>query len=115
MRRTSPCTRIMGGRPADRCRSDALFFTLNASSWVISTNPSYSLLGGARQRRPSRRTGQTIMTTIAANLHTVRQRIERACAAAGRDVNDVTLLAVSKTFGPDAVREAHAAGAGAFG
>ena len=36
-RRTSPCTRIMGGRPADRCKSDALFFTLKASSWVMST------------------------------------------------------------------------------
>ena len=27
MRRTSPCTRIIGGRPADRCRSEALFLT----------------------------------------------------------------------------------------
>jgi len=55
------------------------------------------------------------MTTIAANLQSVHERIARACAAAGRDVNEVTLLAVSKTFGPDAVREAHAAGARAFG
>jgi hypothetical protein len=55
------------------------------------------------------------MTTIAANLQTVRERIARACTAAGRDVNEVTLLAVSKTFGPDAVRDAHAAGASAFG
>ena len=38
-----------------------------------------------------------------------------ACRAAGRDVNEVTLLAVSKTFGPDAVRQAHAAGQRAFG
>lgn len=59
--------------------------------------------------------GRPIMTTIAANLQTVRERIARACAAAGRDVNEVTLLAVSKTFGPEAVREAHAAGASAFG
>src|SRR6187551_2088945 len=36
MRRTSPCTRIMGGRPDDRCRSEALFLTENASSWVMS-------------------------------------------------------------------------------
>src|SRR5262245_17277814 len=36
MRRTSPCTRIMGGRPDDRCRSDALFFTTKASSSVKS-------------------------------------------------------------------------------
>jgi PLP dependent protein len=55
------------------------------------------------------------MTTIAANLQTVHERIAHACTAAGRDVNEVTLLAVSKTFGPDAVREAHAAGARAFG
>ena len=34
---------------------------------------------------------------------------------AQRDVNEVTLLAVSKTFGPDAVREAYAAGQAAFG
>ena len=55
------------------------------------------------------------MTTIALNLQRVQERIARACAAAGRDVNEVTLLAVSKTFGPDAVREAHNAGARAFG
>jgi pyridoxal phosphate enzyme (YggS family) len=55
------------------------------------------------------------MTTIALNLQHVHERIARACAAAGRDVNEVTLLAVAKTFGPDAVRAAHAAGAAAFG
>lgn len=41
--------------------------------------------------------------------------MERACNAAGRPVTDVTLLAVSKTFGPDVVREAHAAGQRVFG
>jgi pyridoxal phosphate enzyme (YggS family) len=55
------------------------------------------------------------MTTIAANLQSVRERIRKACTDAGRDVNEVTLLAVSKTFGPEAVREAFAAGATAFG
>ena len=55
------------------------------------------------------------MTTIAANLQTVRSRISTACTAAGRDVNEVTLLPVSKTFGADAVREAFAAGETAFG
>lgn len=38
-----------------------------------------------------------------------------ACAQAGRDVNAVTLLAVSKTFGPEAVAEALTAGQRAFG
>jgi pyridoxal phosphate enzyme (YggS family) len=55
------------------------------------------------------------MTTIAENLQSVRQRIASACAAAGRDVNEVTLLAVSKTFGPEAVRDAFAGGQQAFG
>ncbi len=55
------------------------------------------------------------MTTIQANLQTVRDRIAAACAAAQRPVNDVTLLAVSKTFGPESVRQAHAAGQRAFG
>ncbi len=38
-----------------------------------------------------------------------------ACGQADRDVNAVTLLAVSKTFGPDAVADALAAGQTAFG
>lgn len=55
------------------------------------------------------------MTTIEDNLQLVRERLARACAAAGRDVNTVTLLAVSKTFGPDQVAAAVAAGQKAFG
>ncbi len=38
-----------------------------------------------------------------------------ACKAAGRDVADVALLAVSKTFGPDAVEEAFRVGQTSFG
>lgn len=55
------------------------------------------------------------MTTIEDNLQGVREQIAQACAHAGRDVADVALLAVSKTFGPDAVHEALAAGQRAFG
>ena len=55
------------------------------------------------------------MTTISDNLQSVHARIARACADAQRPVNEVTLLAVSKTFGPEAVREAFAAGQTAFG
>jgi PLP dependent protein len=55
------------------------------------------------------------MTTIAGNLQTVRDRIAAACARVQRPASEVTLLAVSKTFGPEAVREAHAAGQLAFG
>ena len=46
------------------------------------------------------------MGSIGINLQEVKQRIAAACSGATRDANSVTLLAVSKTFGPDAVREA---------
>ncbi len=55
------------------------------------------------------------MTTIGDNLQRVRTRIAQACAAHGRPVDSVSLLAVSKTFGPESVRQAHAAGQTAFG
>ena len=55
------------------------------------------------------------MSSIAEQIKTVQTRIAAACIAAGRDPASVRLLAVSKTFGPEAVREAHAAGLNAFG
>ncbi len=55
------------------------------------------------------------MTTIDNNLQQVMGRIAQACAAAGRDPASVSLLAVSKTFGAQAVAEAAAAGQRAFG
>lgn len=58
---------------------------------------------------------QTIMATITHKLHDVRRRISQACSDAGRPESAVTLLAVSKTFPAEAVREAHAAGQTAFG
>jgi len=55
------------------------------------------------------------MASIELKLQQLRQRIADACTAAQRPVQSVTLLAVSKTFPADAVREAHAAGCRAFG
>jgi len=55
------------------------------------------------------------MAMIADNLQQVHQRLARACEAAARPVESVTLLVVSKTFGPAAVREAVAAGERRFG
>lgn len=57
----------------------------------------------------------TTMTPIASQLDQVHERIAAACAAAGRAPDGVRLLAVSKTFGPEAVRDAFAAGQTAFG
>lgn len=55
------------------------------------------------------------MTTIANNLQQVLGAIAQACQAAGRDPASVSLLAVSKTFGADAVADAVAAGQRDFG
>lgn len=52
---------------------------------------------------------------IADKLAQVHSRIASACMAAGRPVQSVTLLAVSKTFGVDAIAAAHAAGQRRFG
>ena len=56
-----------------------------------------------------------IMTSIASHLQTVRCQISDACAVAGRDVQQLTLLAVSKTQPAEAVAEAVAAGQRGFG
>jgi pyridoxal phosphate enzyme (YggS family) len=53
--------------------------------------------------------------SVASALAEVRGRIERAAVGAGRDPLAVKLIAVSKTKGPEAVREAYAAGQRAFG
>jgi len=55
------------------------------------------------------------MTTISTNLQAVRVRIAAAAQLAGRAVEDIRLLAVSKTFPPERVREAAQAGQIAFG
>ncbi len=72
------------------------------------------------------------MGSIGSNLQEVKRRIAAACGDSARTANIVTrggaagppggvgagnilLLAVSKTFGPEAVREAFAAGQQAFG
>jgi pyridoxal phosphate enzyme (YggS family) len=52
---------------------------------------------------------------IAANFADVRRRLDRAALRAGRSPEDVTLVAVSKTFGPDVIRAAVAAGQRVFG
>ncbi len=55
------------------------------------------------------------MTKITENLQLVRQRIRAAAEAAGREPQDIRLLAVSKKHPAAAIREAHAAGQRDFG
>ena len=54
-------------------------------------------------------------TTPADRLAAVRQEIDAACREAGRDPAGVTLVAIAKTFGPDAIAPVIAAGQRVFG
>jgi pyridoxal phosphate enzyme (YggS family) len=54
-------------------------------------------------------------SSISGNLRAVNARIEQAARNAGRSPAEVMLLAVSKTFGPEWIREAAQAGQHAFG
>ncbi len=47
---------------------------------------------------------------IKENLQDIRNRISEACQRSGRDVSEITLIAVSKTFSSDKIREAHHSG-----
>ena len=55
------------------------------------------------------------MSFIQENLTDVRERIRRACEAAGRNPDEVTLIAVSKTKPVSAIREVMEAGVKDFG
>ncbi len=55
------------------------------------------------------------MSAIASNLQAVRRRIETAARACGRAPDDISLLAVSKTWPLDSVLQAAVAGQRAFG
>jgi pyridoxal phosphate enzyme (YggS family) len=54
-------------------------------------------------------------SSLADRLQLVRERTERACARARRDPASVRILAVTKIFGPEVIREAWAAGLREFG
>ena len=53
--------------------------------------------------------------SIADNLAQVRQRIADAARRAGRRPEDIALMAVTKTFPPEIIRQAYAAGQRMFG
>ena len=57
----------------------------------------------------------TAAYSIAENLARVRERIDRAAGRAGRRADEITLVAVSKTFAPEAIRAAYDAGLRHFG
>ena len=48
--------------------------------------------------------------SIAANIASIQERIAAAARRAGRDPDDIALMAVSKTQPPERIREAYDAG-----
>jgi pyridoxal phosphate enzyme (YggS family) len=54
-------------------------------------------------------------TEVGENVERVRERIAAACRRAGRDFEDVRLVAVSKTMPPELIRQAYEAGLRDFG
>lgn len=55
------------------------------------------------------------MSQIAENLEFIRQRIATAAERSGRSAGEVKLVAVSKTYPPEVIREAIQAGQRSFG
>ena len=53
--------------------------------------------------------------SIAANIARIRERMATAARRAGRTPEEITLMAVSKTFPPGLIREAYGAGIRVFG
>ena len=49
--------------------------------------------------------------SISNNLKHIQEEIRIAACQAGRDPSEITLVAVSKTYGPEAINEAISAGA----
>jgi len=74
-----------------------------------------------RARRPSSNyardvlSGSSSFMSIAENLLRLRERIDAAARRAGRPSEDVALMAVSKTFPAERIREAYDAGLRLFG
>ena len=55
------------------------------------------------------------MNNLKENLHNVRSRVESACARAGREASEISILAVSKKHSTGRIRALHALGQSSFG
>jgi hypothetical protein len=83
------------------------------NSWRDELGPVWPIRYSQAMTSPA--PASAAFSTIASQLAHVRQQVAQATAAAGRAPGSVALLAVSKTFGADAVIEAVRAGQTAFG
>jgi PLP dependent protein len=69
----------------------------------------------ARRYGSAAMSADALLSDSTAGLAAVRREIAEACATAGRRPEEVTLVAVSKTFGPEAIVPVVAAGQRVFG
>src|SRR5882672_3628027 len=104
--RVSPHRRRRRHRRRDRRHADG---QIGARKGQLAPQRSLALHALSRQWEPM----ETIDTE--SRLVTVRQEIAQACRAVGRDPASVTLVAVSKTFGAEAIEPVIAAGQRVFG
>ena len=75
-----------------------------------------ALVTGAFNQNRTRIALMAIQTSsIATNLERVSERVARAATRAGRNADEITIVAVSKTFPAETIRAAHEAGLRHFG
>jgi len=85
----------------------------NASGWPAAAEESR--VARSKESRAKIAAMPSEETAIAANVERVRERIARAAQRAGRRAEEITLVAVSKTFPAEAIRAASDAGVVHFG
>lgn len=82
---------------------------------AFSKSPSVARLVSVRSLQLFSTTNTDNMSDVAANLDTVLTNIQKACLENGRNVDDVRLVAVSKTKPSSLVEDAYTAGQRCFG
>ena len=103
---------IAMSRPCDIRPSRALCVCAESSFSYPSPQPVHPFF---KCVNPGTSAGRIRFVSIALNLARIRARIARAAVRAGRKPEEITLVAVSKNFPAEAIREAYAAGIRDFG
>lgn len=127
-RRRSPAVRVAPGSvaPGSKALEIELRPPASASTPAPAAAPKVSrdeaaalntayASGAMPTVQPSDRDGGGSAQTLQERLDDVRNRVAGACARAGRDVSEVTLIAVTKSAAPEQIREAISLGLGDLG
>src|SRR5216683_922029 len=101
-----------GGRPLFMMESSSAR-TVRILYLPSYSNPRYLL--GSNPERTLADLANPVLATAAERLAAVRREIAAACGEAKRDPSSVTLVAISKTFGAEAIAPVIAGGQAVFG